>query len=101
MQKENVDLKEKKPTQHLTGKDVIIENISLGGTEEKTSGKFNYLMTQVLYDDKPFIILERGKMKIYSYNKKTFSVGLSIDEKNRDYFEKIEKKSLIFMMILK
>ena len=91
MQKENVDLKEN-PTQHLTGKDVVIENISLGGTEEKTSGKFNYCMTQVLYDDKPFVIRERGKMKIFSFNKKTFSVGLSIDEKNQDYFEKIEEK---------
>ena len=76
MQKANVDLKEKQ-TQHLTGKDVIIEKIDLGGTEQKTSGKFNYLMTQVLYE--PFVILERGKMKIFSFNKKTFSVGLSID----------------------
>ena len=91
MQKENVDLKEKQ-TQHLTGKDVIIEKIDLGGTEQKTSGKFNYCMTQVLYDDKPFVILERGKMKIFSFNKKTFSVGLSIDEKSKDYFEKIEKR---------
>ena len=91
MQKENVDLKEKQ-TQHLTGKDVIIEKIDLGGTEQKTSGKFNYLMTQVLYDNEPFVILERGKMKIFSFNKKTFSVGLSIDEKNKDYFEKIEKR---------
>ena len=84
----NVNLKEN----HLTGKDVFPDNISLGGTEEKSSGKFNYLITQVLYNDKPFVILERGKMKIFSFNKKTFSVGLSIDEKNQDYFEKIEKR---------
>ena len=70
----------------------IGSHISLGGTEQKTSGKFNYCMTQVLYDNEPFVILERGKMKIFSFNKKTFSVGLSIDEKNRDYFEKIEKR---------
>ena len=89
MQKENVELKKQTgKTQHLTGKDVLIENIDLGGTEQKTSGKFNYCMTQVLYNDKPFVILERGKMKIFSFNKKTFSVGLSIDEKNKDYFEK-------------
>ena len=31
-------------------------------------------------------------MKIFSFNKKTFSVGLSIDEKNKDYFEAIEEK---------
>ena len=77
---------------HLTGKDVLIDKISLGGTEEKTSGKYNYCMTQVLYDNKPFILLERGKMKIFSFNKKTFSVGLSIDEKNKEYFEKNEKR---------
>ena len=68
MQKENVNLKENR----LTGKDVLIDKISLGGTEEKSSGKFNYCMTQVLYDNKPFILLERGKMKIFSFNKKTF-----------------------------
>ena len=89
MQQENVKLTK---NQTLTGKDVLIDNISLGGMEEKKTGKFNYCMTQVLYDEKPFVILERGKMKIFSFNKKTFSVGLSIDEKNRDYFEKIEKK---------
>ena len=89
MQQENVKLTK---NQTLTGKDVLIDNISLGGMEEKKTGKFNYCMTQVLYDEKPFVLLERGKMKIFSFNKKTFSVGLSIDEKNRDYFEKIEKK---------
>ena len=92
MQQENGKLKNQiGKTHHLTGKDVLIDNISLGGMEEKKTGKFNYCMTQVLYDEKPFILLERGKMKIFSF-KKTFSVGLSIDEKNRDYFEKIEKK---------
>ena len=93
MQQENVKLTKNQTgkTHHLTGKDVLIEKISLGGMEEKKTGKFNYCMTQVLYDEKPFILLERGKMKIFSF-KKTFSVGLSIDEKNRDYFEKIEKK---------
>ena len=72
MQKENVDLKENQTgkTQHLTGKDILIDNISLGGTEQKTSGKFNYCMTQVLYDNEPFVILERGKMKNFSFNKK-------------------------------
>ena len=49
-------------------------------------------MTQILYNNQPFILLEKGKMKIFSFNKKTFSVGLSIDEKNQDYFEKIEKR---------
>ena len=88
MQKENVKLTK---NQTLTGKDVLIENIDLGGTEQKT-GKFNYCMTQILYNNQPFILLERGKMKISSFNKKSFSIGLSIDEKNKDYFEKIEKR---------
>ena len=33
-------------------------------------------------------------MKIFSFNRKTFSVGLSIDEKNQDYFQKIEERIL-------
>ena len=76
MQKENVKLTENPTgkTQHLTGQDVLLDNISLDGTEQKTSGKFNYCMTQVLYNEKPFVILERAKMKIFSFNKKTFSV---------------------------
>ena len=84
------ETKEKQTT--LTGGQVVSEKIHLGGTEEKHSGRFNYLSTQVLYDTKPFILKERGKMKIFSFNKKSFSVGLSIDEKNKGYFEMIEKK---------
>ena len=84
------EAKEKQTT--LTGEQVVSEKIHLGGTEEKNSGRFNYLSTQVLYDKKPFILKERGKMKIFSFNKKSFSVGLSIDEKNKGYFEMIEKK---------
>ena len=84
------ETKEKQTT--LTGGQVVSEKIHLGGTEEKHSGRFNYLTTQVLYDKKPFILKERGKMKIFSFNKKSFSVGLSIDEQNKDYFAAIEKK---------
>ena len=76
----------------LTGRQVLSEKIHLGGTEEKHSGRYNYLSTQVLYDNKPFLLKEKGKMKIFSFNKKSFSVGLAIDEKNKDYFESIEKK---------
>ena len=76
----------------LTGRQVLSEKIHLGGTEEKHSGRYNYHSTQVLYDNKPFILKERGKMKIFSFNKKSFSVGLAKDEQNKDYFESIEKK---------
>ena len=68
------------------------EKIHLGGTEEKHSGRYNYLSTQLLYDNQPFLLKEKGKMKIFSFNKKSFSVGLSIDETNKDYFESIEKR---------
>ena len=76
----------------LTGEQVLGDKITLGGTEEKHSGRFNYITTQILYDNKLFLLKERGKMKIFSFNKKSFSVGLSIDEINKDYFETIEKK---------
>ena len=76
----------------LTGRQVLSEKIHLGRTEEKHSGRYNYLSTQVLYDNQPFLLKEKGKMKIFSFNKKSFSVGLAIDEKNKDYFESIEKK---------
>ena len=75
----------------LTGKDVKMDKISLGGTEQKTSGKYNYFMTQVLYDEKPFVITETAKMKMFSL-KKTFSNSLDVNKTNRDYFEKIEKR---------
>ena len=42
------EAKEKQTT--LTGEQVVSEKIHLGGTEEKNSGRFNYLSTQVLYD---------------------------------------------------
>ena len=86
------EAKKTQKTTILTGKQVLSEKIHLGKTEEKDSGRYNYLTTQVLYDNKPFLLKERGKMKIFSFNKKSFSVGLSIDETNKDYFETIEKK---------
>ena len=75
-----------------TGRQVLTEKIKLGVTEEKNNGRYNYLSTPIMYNDKPFILKEQGKMKIFSFNKKSFSVGLAIDEKNKDYFEEIEKK---------
>ena len=79
-------------TQTQTGGQVLTEKIHLGGTEEKKSGRYNYCTTQVLYDSKPFLLKEKGKMKIFSLNKKSFSVGLAIDDNNKSYFEAIEKK---------
>ena len=79
-------------TQTQTGGQVLTEKIHLGGTEEKNSGRYNYCTTQVLYDSKPFLLKEKGKMKIFSFNKKSFSVGLAIDDNNKSYFEGIEKK---------
>ena len=75
-----------------TGRQVLTEKIKLGVTEEKNNGRYNYLSTPIMYSDKPFILKEQGKMKIFYFNKKSFSVGLAIDEKNKDYFEEIEKK---------
>ena len=83
------EAKQKQTT--LTGGQVLSEKIHLGGTEERHSGKYNYISTQVLYNNQPFLLKERGKMKIFSFNKKSFSVGLSIDEANKGYFESIEK----------
>ena len=76
----------------LTGQNMEINKISLGPREQKKSGKFNYLITPVLYNEKPFDIIESGKMKIFSFNKKSFSVGLSIDKENQEYFQNIEDK---------
>ena len=83
------EAKQKQTT--LTGGQVLREKINLGGTEEKHSGRYNYYTTQILYDNQPFILKERGQMKIFSFNKKSFSVGLSVDKDNKD-FESIEKK---------
>ena len=79
-------------TKKLTGSQVLTEKISLGGCEEKNSGRYNYCTTQVLYDSRPFLLKEKGRMKIFSFNKKSFSVGLAIDDHNKSYFEAIEKK---------
>ena len=62
------ETKEKQTT--LTGGQVVSEKIHRGGTEEKHSGRYNYLSTQVLYDNKPFILKERGKMKIFFIQQK-------------------------------
>ena len=71
----------------------MTEKISLGGCEEKQSGRHRYLKTQVIYDEKPFLLKERGKLKIFSFHGKSFSIGLSVTNENKVYFEAIEKKN--------
>ena len=83
-----------------TGKNISLNKISLGTPENKKSGKFSYEMTPVLYEEQPFEIVESGKMKIFSFNHKSFSVGLSVDKGNEEYFKKIERRIMVFMMIL-
>ena len=76
----------------ITGKNINLKKISLGIPENKNSGKFRYTITPVLYEEKPFRIVECGKMKIFSFNNKSFSVGLTIDKENEDYFKSIERR---------
>ena len=75
-----------------TGKNISLNKISLGAPENKKSGKFTYEITPVLYEEKPFEIVESGKMKIFSFNHKSFSVGITIDKENEEYFKKIERR---------
>ena len=53
------EAKQKQTT--LTGRQVLSEKIHLGGTEEKHSGRYNYLSTQLLYDNQPFLLKEKVK----------------------------------------
>ena len=76
-----------------TGKNICLNKISLGTPENKKSGKSTYEITPILYAEKPFEIVESGKMKIFSFNHKSFSVGLSVDKENEEYFKKIEKRT--------
>ena len=54
-----------KKDDRLTGKNINLKKISLGNPENQNSGKFRYTITPVLYEEKPFQIAERGKMKIF------------------------------------
>ena len=83
---------EKAAKKPLTGSQVLSEKITLGGCEEKQSGRHRYLKTQVIYDEQPFLLKERGNLKIFSFQGKSFSVGLSVTKDNKIYFEAIEKK---------
>ena len=83
---------EKATKKPLTGSQVLSEKITLGGCEEKQSGRHRYLKTQVIYDEQPFLLKERGNLKIFSFQGKSFSVGLSVTKDNKIYFEAIEKK---------
>ena len=75
-----------------TGKNIDLKKISLGNPENKNSGKFRYTITPIFLEEKPFQIVECGKMKIFSFHNKSFSVGLTIDKENEDYFKSIEKR---------
>ena len=71
---------------------INLNKISLGKPENKISGKFRYKITPILYEEKPFEIVVYGKIKFFSFNNKSFSVGLDIDKENEDLFKSIEKK---------
>ena len=65
---------------------INLNKISLGKPENRISGKFRYKITPVLYEEKPFEIVVHGKIKFFSFNNKSFSVGLDIDKENEDFF---------------
>ena len=85
-------LENAKKVDKITGKNIDLKKISLGNPENKISGKFRYTMTPILFEEKPLQIVECGKMKIFSFHNKSFSIGLSIDKENEDYFKNIEKR---------
>ena len=77
---------------------INLNKISLGNPENKISGKFRYTMTPVLYEEKPFEIVVYGKIKFFSFNNKSFSVGLDIDKENEDFLKVLRKQYQIFMV---
>ena len=83
---------QRKKDDRKTGKNICLNKISLGNPENKKSGKFFVEITPILYEEKPFEIVESGKLKIFSFNKKSFSVGITIDKENEEYFKKMERR---------
>ena len=75
-----------------TPENINLQKISLGKQENKTSGKFKYKITPILYEKKPFEIVVYGKFNFFSFNNKSFSVGLTINKFNKDFFKSIEKR---------
>ena len=76
----------------ITKENINLKKISLGKLENKISEKFRYAITPVLYEKKPFQIAVIGKIKFYSFNNKSFSVGLTIYSGNKDFFKSTEKR---------
>ena len=76
----------------ITKESINLKKISLGNPEDKISGNFRYEITPVLYEKKPFQITVYGKIKFFTFNNKSFSVGVTIDKENKDFFKSIEKK---------
>ena len=70
---------------------IDLKKISLGNPETKNSGKYRHSITPILFEEKPFQIIASGKMKIFSFHNKSFSVGLTIEKENEDYFKSIER----------
>ena len=85
-------LENAKKIDKITGKNIDLKKISLGNPENKNLGKYRYTITPILFEEKPFQIVVCGKMKIFSFHNKSFSVGITIDKENEDYFKSIEKR---------
>ena len=54
----------------IMGKSINLKKISLGFPEKKSSGKFRYTTTPILFEEKPFQIVEcgTGKRKWVSFS---------------------------------
>ena len=60
----------------LTGSQILSEKITLGGCEEKQSGRYRYLKTQVIYDDKAIYCLKSVEIsKFFHFKENPFQLG--------------------------
>ena len=75
-----------------TMKNFKSSQISLGKEEQKRSKTgFNYNSIPIFYDEAPFDLLVKGRLKIFKHDK-DYSIGLDVDETNETCFKSIEKK---------
>lgn len=71
--------------------------ISINDPELKKSGSFSYVLIPIKYDEKEMKMKLQGRLKIFQHDdkttqKKNYSIGLEVDDRNRKMFKEMEEK---------
>ena len=69
-----------------------IELLCLHPAQKKSSGDFKFTSIPLGFGDRKVLIKLRGRLKVFQHKNENYSLGISVDDDNREMLESFEKK---------